>query len=165
MLTTDSSSQKRGAANTLEQRLAETSSVRLEHRSKRLRIRGLDPLARAATIFASRFAVSEREPDKEALAHLIVTISHRLKSCLLVVDLLVLGHVGFVAEVVKVPGIRLRVQLRDEGRPGLAQASPVDFCEVLVVVDVLNIGKAPGARVDASVEVTMSARVFIRAKC
>lgn len=82
-----------------------------------------------------------------------------------VVDLLVLGHVGFVAKVVKVPGIRLRVQLRDEGRPGLAQRSPVDFCEVLVVVDVLNIGKAPGARVDASVEVIMSARVFIRAKC
>lgn len=86
--------------------------------------------------------MAEREADKEALAHLLLTISHTLERLLLIVDFFILGHVGLVAEVVKIAGVRLRVQLRDEGCSSLPQSVPLHLGEVLVVVDVLDVGEA-----------------------
>lgn len=121
----------------------------LEHGPKGVVRGGGDALAGAAAVLGGGLAVAEREANKEALAHLLFTIRHTLEGLLLVVDLLVLGHVCLVAEVIKVAGVRLRVQLGDEGCAGLAQGLPLDFGEVLVVVDVLDVGEPTAAGVDS----------------
>lgn len=80
----------------------------LKHRPKRAI--GRDGLARGgrlARLVRGRLAVPKGEADEQALAHGILPIGHALKRALLVVDLLVLGHVGLVAEVVKVACVRL----------------------------------------------------------
>lgn len=94
--------------------------------------------------------MAERETDEERLVHLIITISHRFQSLLLVMDFFVLGHVGLIREVVEVAGISLRVQLRNERRTGLAESGPVYFGEVVVVVDVLDVGEATASGVDST---------------
>lgn len=98
--------------------------------------------------------MTESESDKETLAHWVIAVRHGLERRLFIVDLLVLGHVGLVAEVVEVAGVGLRVQLGDEGRTGGSEGLPVYLGEVLVVVDVLDVREALGARVDASVIVS-----------
>lgn len=94
--------------------------------------------------------MTEREAHEERLAHLLLTISHRLERLLLVVDFFVLGHVRFVGEVVEVARVGLGVKLRDEGGAGLAEGRPIHFSEVGVRVDVLNVGEAAAARVDST---------------
>lgn len=86
--------------------------------------------------------MAECEANEEALAHLIITLCHGLEGLLLLVDLLVLGHVGFTAEIIEVASICFRVQLGNKGRARLPEGRPVDFSKVMVVVDVLDIGEA-----------------------
>ena len=47
----------------------------------------------------------KRKADEKTLAHLLLSLSHALECLLLVVHLLVLGHVGLVAEVIEVARI------------------------------------------------------------
>lgn len=120
-----------------------TRPLALEHRPKSIALAAsVDLLPGTATVLRSRLAVAECEADEERLAHLLLAISHGLERLLLVVDFLVLGHIGFVGEVVEVAGVGLRVQLGDKGRTGLAQGGPVYFGKVVVVVDVLDVGEA-----------------------
>lgn len=113
----------------------------LKHGPKRLVRRDALP---GDAVFRGRLAVPEREADEEALAHLFLTLGHVLQRGLFVVHLLVLGHVGVVAEIVKVAGVCLRVQLRDKRCPRLPQCVPIHFGKVLVFVDILNVGKTLG---------------------
>lgn len=92
----------------------------------------------------------ERESDKEALAHLVITVSHLLQSRLLVVHLLVLGHVCFVAKVVKVASVGFRVQLWNKRRPSLSKRLPLDLCKVVMVVNILDVRETACSRVDAA---------------
>lgn len=101
-----------------------------------------DALPRTATLFGCRLTVSEREANKEALAHLITTLRHGFQGLLLLVYLLVLGHVSLVTKIVKVSGICLRVQLGDKGRASLTEGLPVNFSEVLMGIDILNVREA-----------------------
>lgn len=115
----------------------------LKHGTKR--VVGRDALPRtvaAIAVIGGGLAVPEREADKETLAHLFLALGHAFQGLLLVVDLFILGHVGIVAKVVKVAGIRLRVQLWHEGRSGLAQRLPVNLGEVVVGEDVLDLAEA-----------------------
>jgi hypothetical protein len=96
--------------------------------------------------------MTEREADKEALAHLFLTICHGLERLLLIVDFLVLGHVGLVTKVVKVASVCLRVQLRNEWRTSLAQRIPLHLGKVMMVIDILDVVKAACPRVDASIQ-------------
>lgn len=83
--------------------------------------------------------MAEGETDEERLAHLLFTVGHGLEGLLLVVDFLVLGHVGFIGEVVEVASVCLRIQFGDEGSTGLAESGPIYFGEVGVIVDVLDV--------------------------
>lgn len=87
----------------------------------------------------------ECEADEEALAHFFFSFCHRFESLLLVMNLLVFSHVSFVAEIIKVPCVCLRVQLWYKRGPGLTQSRPVDLGKVLVIVNILDVGEAPGA--------------------
>mgnify|MGYP000949121174 CR=1 FL=1 len=109
----------------------------LQHCAKS--VLGGNLLPRTLAILASWLPVAESEPNKEALAHRVVTIRHGLESLLLLVHLFVFGHVSFAAEIVKVASVRLRIELRDERCASLAQSFPVDFAKVLMVADVLKI--------------------------
>ena len=124
----------------------------LEHGSERVVCRCVlkrNRLARAPALFGIGLAVAEGETNEEAFAHLVLAVGHGLESLLLLMHLLVLGHVSLVAEIVKVTSIRLRVQLGDEGRLGLAQRRPVHLGEVLVLINVLDVREPTGAGVDA----------------
>lgn len=138
-----------GPARTIRVSALDNQALALEHRAKG--VVGGNPLAwAAAAAFLGRsLAVAKRKADKEALAHRVVAIRHRLERLLLLVYLLVLGHVGLVAKVVKVARIRLRVELGHKRRARLTQRGPVHFGKVLVVVNIFNICKASHARVDA----------------
>lgn len=100
-----------------------------------------------------RFPVSERESHKETLVHLLLAFRHRLQRLLFLMHLLILGHVGLIAEVVKVARVGLRVQLGDKGSARLAEAGPVYLGKVVVREYVLNIGETAGAGLDAAVRV------------
>jgi hypothetical protein len=54
------------------------------------------------------------------------------------VHLLVLGHVSFIGEIVKVAGVCLRVELGDKGGSLSTQRGPIDLGKVLMRVDGLN---------------------------
>ena len=82
--------------------------------------------------------MSKGEPNEETLAHRIFSVSHVLKCRLLVVDFLILSHIGFIAEVVEVASIGLGVKLWDERSALRADSVPVDLSEVLVGVDILD---------------------------
>lgn len=96
-------------------------------------------------------AVSESKSNKERLGHIIIPVRHGLKGLLFFMDLLVLGHVSFVCEVIKVAGVCFRVQLGYERRLGLSQRDPIHFTKVLVLADILDVGEALGSGVDASI--------------
>jgi hypothetical protein len=55
--------------------------------------------------------------------------------------LLVFSHVGLIAEVVKVAGVGLGVEFRDEGGTLLTEASPIDLGEVSVSVNLTDSAK------------------------
>jgi hypothetical protein len=93
--------------------------------------------------------VAEGEADKKTLAHFVFAIGHVLEGLLFIVDLLVLGHVCFVGEIVKVTCIRLRVELRNKRCLGLPQRVPVNFGKILMVLDILNVGETLGLGVNA----------------
>lgn len=112
----------------------------LEHRPECL-ISG-NALSGASAVLCGRFAMSERKADKKALAHWILTFSHSFQSLLLVVNLLVLGHVGFIGEVIEVTSISFRVQLGNKWRTGLSKDFPFNFGKVLVSIDILDIGES-----------------------
>lgn len=86
--------------------------------------------------------MSERKADKKALAHWILTFGHSFQSLLLVVNLLVLGHISFIGEVIEVTSISFRVQLGNKWRTGLSKDFPFNFGKVLVSIDILNIGES-----------------------
>lgn len=94
--------------------------------------------------------MTEGEAHKETLAHGVISIRHRLKGLLLLVNFLVLGHVGFVGEVVEVACVCFRVQLWYEGGFGFTEDGPVHLGKVGVLVDVLDVRKAFRAGVDAA---------------
>lgn len=100
--------------------------------------------------FLGCLAVAESKSNKERLGHVFFPIRHGLKGLLFLVDLLVLGHVSFVAEVIEVAGIRFRVQLGYERRLGLSQRLPVHFTKVLMFTYVLDVGEALGSGVDTT---------------
>jgi hypothetical protein len=137
------------AHNVTPVKLSGTRLLVLQHCPER--VVGWDALARAAAILCGRLAVPECEANEEALAHLVVTLGHGLESLLLVVNLLVLCHVGLVCEVIKVSGVRLRVQLWDKGCAGLAESVPVDFGKVVMSVNIVNIREPARSRVDGSI--------------
>lgn len=120
----------------------------LEHCAKR--IVGWNALSGAAPFFGCGLSVSERESDKETLAHFIFTFGHCLERLLFLMDLLVLGHVSFIGEVVEVTSICLRVQLRNKRCASLAEGLPADLGKVLMGVDILNVREASRPRVDTS---------------
>lgn len=115
----------------------------LKHGAKRVVGRDAFPWA-AITVICGGLAMPESEADKETLAHLFLALGHAFQGLLLVVDLLVLGHVGIVAKVVEIAGIRLRVQLWHERCPGLAQRLPVDLGEIVVGKNILDFTEALG---------------------
>lgn len=65
-------------------------------------------------------------------------------------DLLVLGHICFIGEIIKVTCVHLRIQLRDEWGLCLSESIPLDLGEILMLVDILDVGKSLGSRVDAA---------------
>ena len=82
--------------------------------------------------------MSESESDKQALAHWVFTVSHLLQCGLFIVNLLVFGHVCFIAEVVKIASISLGVELWDKGSTLGSKSAPINLGEVWVVVDILD---------------------------
>ena len=110
-----------------------------EHGAKRA-IRGNSlPRTRFSTFIGRWLAVSEGESDEQALAHGIFPVSHTLKRSLLIMNLLVLGHIGFVAEVIKVASVRLRVELWHERRTLSSKRGPVNLSKVLMRVNFLDV--------------------------
>lgn len=99
--------------------------------------------------------MSKCEADEQALAHRIFSVGHVFQGLLLLVHLLVLGHVGFVAEVVKVASVSLGVEFGDEGSTLGAESGPVDFREVLMIVDFLDGREALGFGRNATIQVSM----------
>lgn len=130
---------------------ARAPRLALEHGTKAIVVRSWDAFSWTAAVFSSRLAMAEGESDKEALAHFVIAIGHGFQGLLLLMHLLVLCHVCFVAEVVEITSISLRVQLGHEWGSGLPQCYPVNFGKILVAVNVLAIGEAASTRVDAPV--------------
>jgi hypothetical protein len=56
--------------------------------------------------------------------------------------LLVLGHIRFVAEVIEIASIGLRVEFRDEWSSLRSESLPIDLGKVLMLIDVLDRRKA-----------------------
>lgn len=83
--------------------------------------------------------MSKGEADEKSLVHWFLAICHDLERHLLVMDFLVLGHVSLVAEVVKVAGVGLGVELWHEWRTLGAESLPIDLGKVLVSVDLLDV--------------------------
>lgn len=94
--------------------------------------------------------MSERESDEETLAHLVFTLSHCLESLLFVMNLLVLGHISLVGEIIEIARISFRVQLWYKGRTSLSQNIPFNFSKVVVSIYIFDVREASCARVDAS---------------
>ena len=136
------------------------ASVNLTHRAwiqKRLALEHCsegvvsgNALAWAASIFGIGFAVTEREANKEALAHFVVTVGHVLKRLLLIVYLLVFCHVCLVIEVIEVASVGFRVEFGHKRSSRLSQSRPINLSKVLVVVNVVDVVEASNTRVDAS---------------
>lgn len=133
---------KRGRSLPLEFR---QRTPTLEHRAKRLV--SLDPLPWAA-VLRGRFSMTERKSNEEALAHLLFSIGHGFKSLLFIVDFFVLGHISFIGEIIEVPGVRLRIQLGYKRGFRLSQRVPIYFGKIMMLEDILNIGKPLGSRID-----------------
>lgn len=116
----------------------------LKHRAKCV---GLDRLPRAA-ILGSGLSVPECEAYEETFAHCVIPVGHALESLLFVVDFLVLGHVCLAGEIIKVSRISFRVKFRDERGLGLSKRRPINLGKILVLLDIVNVGKALCSRVD-----------------
>ena len=99
---------------------------------------GSDVLSRALLISTS-LAMLEGKSDEKSLVHWLLTVGHTLECHLLIVDLLILGHISLVAEVVEVASVGLGIELWHEWRTLRAECLPVDLGKVLVSVDLLNI--------------------------
>jgi len=56
--------------------------------------------------------------------------------------LLVLGHIRFVAEVIEIASIGLRVEFRDEWSSLRSKSLPIDLGKILMLIDVLDRRKA-----------------------
>jgi hypothetical protein len=82
--------------------------------------------------------MSERESDKQTLAHWIFSVSHLFQCRLLVVNLLVFRHVSLVAEIIKVTGISLGVEFWHERSALGSKGGPINFGEVWVGIDILD---------------------------
>lgn len=94
--------------------------------------------------------MAECESHKQSPVHLLIAVGHGLESLLLLVNFLVLGHVGLIGKVVEVAGVGLRVQLGNKGGASLAEGLPLDFGKVLVIIDVFDITEATASGVDAT---------------
>ncbi len=125
-----------------KEKLESKGQRRLQNGAKAPIRSNLLPLPALWITINSCLAMSESEANKERFVHRLLSIRHALKGHLLVVYLLVLSHVGLVAEVVKVSGIGLRVEFWHEWSALGAESGPVNFGEVVVVVDFLDRGKA-----------------------
>lgn len=90
----------------------------------------------------NRNDIPKCKADKQALPHLLVAIGHVLERLLLVVHFLVLGHVGLAAEVVKVAGVGLGVELGLERGALGPEVGPVHLGKVGVRVDLVDVGEA-----------------------
>jgi hypothetical protein len=97
---------------------------------------------RLAAVLGCWLAVSECESDEQALAHRVISVSHVFQGRLLLMHFLVLGHIGFVAEVIEVASIRLRVEFRNERSSLGSKSLPVNLGKILMLVDVPDRGKA-----------------------
>lgn len=73
----------------------------------------LDSFARGAVISCG-LAMTKGEANEKALAHLFFPIGHALQGLLFVMDLFILRHVSFIAEVIKIPRVGFRVKFRDK---------------------------------------------------
>jgi hypothetical protein len=110
-----------------------------QHRTKSSISRdGFSRAARFATVICGRLAVSERESDKQALAHWVFSVGHALQCLLLIMNLLILRHVRLIAEIIEITSIGLRVQFRDKGCTLRTKGIPINFGEVLVTIDILD---------------------------
>lgn len=69
-------------------------------------------------------------------------------------NLLVFGHVSFVAEVVKIPCICLRVKLWDEWSTLGSECSPVNLSKVLMRINIFDVCKALVLRCNAAIKVS-----------
>lgn len=107
----------------------------LKHCAKRV---SLDTFSWASA-FRIRLAMAESESNKETFGHLFFPISHALKGLLFIMDFLVLGHVGFVGEVVKITSVGFRVELRHKWCLGFSQSVPINLGKVLVFENVGDV--------------------------
>lgn len=69
---------------------------------------------------------------------------------------LVLRHVCLVAEIIKIPGIGLRVQFWDERRTLRSKSVPINLGEVLVVINILNVAEALGLGCNTATRVSFA---------
>ena len=97
---------------------------------------------RLPTIFGCGFTVSECEANEQALAHWIFSIGHLLQCSLFVMDLLVLGHICLIAEIVEITCIGLGVEFWDERSTLRSECVPINFSKVLIRVDILDVGES-----------------------
>lgn len=112
-----------------------------------------DALSWAAWLAILRcwLAMPKGKSDKQTLAHRILSISHLLQSTLLVMNLFVFRHVRLAAKVIEISSISLRVELWDKWCALSTDRVPIDLGKVLMVVDILDRGKALDFGVDATI--------------
>lgn len=94
--------------------------------------------------------MAEGESNEQALTHRVFSVCHVLQSFLLLMNLLVLGHISFVAEVIEISCISLGVEFRDERSTLGSKSVPVNFSEVLVLIDFLDRSEALSLRGNAA---------------
>jgi hypothetical protein len=115
------------------------AKTRSKHGSKSaIRGNGL-PRTRLSSFVGRWLAVPKRESNEQALAHRIFPVGHTLQRSLLVMNLLILSHISFVAEVIKVSSVRLRVELWHERRTLSSNCSPVNLSKVLMGINFLDV--------------------------
>jgi hypothetical protein len=55
--------------------------------------------------------------------------------------LLILSHIGFITEIIKVTSIRLRVKFRNERSTLGAKSNPINLGKILMVIDISDRGE------------------------
>lgn len=100
--------------------------------------------------------MSKRKSDEQALAHGVLSVGHVLQCRLLIMNLFVLSHIGFIAKVIKVASVRLRVELRNEGSTLSSEASPINLSKILMRINILDSRETFTLRGNAAIGVSYS---------